>query len=110
LTATGAVAGTLSFMPREQITTFRQLRPASDVWSMGATLYYMLTKEYTRDFRGKKDPIAVILNGGIVPLRERAPHIPAAVSAVIDRAIANDPQARYPTAVELRDALREALD
>ena len=56
LTATGAVAGTLSFMPREQITSFRQLRPASDVWSMGATIYYMLTKEYTRDFRGKKDP------------------------------------------------------
>jgi hypothetical protein len=29
---------------------------------------------------------------------------------VIDRAIADDPQARYPTALELRDALREALD
>ncbi len=110
LTATGAVAGTLSFMPREQITAFRQLRPASDVWSMGATLYYMLTKEYTRDFRGRKDPIAVILNGSIVPLRERAPHLPPAVSAVIDRAIADDPKARYPTAVELRDALRGALD
>jgi serine/threonine protein kinase len=110
LTATGAVAGTLSFMPREQITTFRQLRPASDVWSMGATLYYMLTKECPRDFRGRKDPIAVILKGGIVPLRERAPHLPPAVSAVIDRAIADDPEARYATAVELRDALRGALD
>ena len=110
LTATGAVAGTLSFMPREQITTFRQLRPASDVWSMGATLYYMLTKECPRDFRGRKDPIAVILRGGIVPLRERAPHLPPAVSAVIDRAIADEPEARYATAVELRDALRGALD
>jgi serine/threonine protein kinase len=97
-------------MPREQITSFRQLRPTSDVWSMGATLYYMLTKEYTRDFRGKKDPIAVILNGAIVPLRERAPHLPPAVAAVIDRAIADDPKARHPTAIELRDALREALD
>ena len=38
MTATGVVAGTLYFMPREQITHFRQLRPASDVWSMGATL------------------------------------------------------------------------
>jgi serine/threonine protein kinase len=110
MTATGASAGTLSFMPREQITSFRQLRPASDVWSMGATLYYMLTRQYTRDFSGRKDPLAVVLAGRIVPLRRRAPHLPAAVAAVVDRAIADDPDRRYPSAVELRDALREALD
>jgi serine/threonine protein kinase len=110
MTATGASAGTLSFMPREQITSFRQLRPASDVWSMGATLYYMLTRQYTRDFSGRKDPLAVVLAGRIVPLRRRAPHLPAAVAAVVDRAIADDPDRRYPSAAELRDALREALD
>jgi serine/threonine protein kinase len=110
MTATGASAGTLSFMPREQITSFRQLRPASDVWSMGATLYYMLTRQYTRDFAGRKDPLAVVLSGRIVPLRRRAPHLPAAVATVVDRAIADDPDRRYPTAAELRDALREAID
>jgi len=107
--ATGASAGTLSFMPREQITSFRQLRPASDVWSMGATLYYMLTRQYTRDFVPCKDPLAVVLSGRIVPLRRRAPHLPAAVAAVVDRAIADDPDRRYPTAAELRDALREVI-
>jgi len=109
MTATGASAGTLSFMPREQITSFRQLRPVSDVWSMGATLYYMLTRHYTRDFAGRKDPLAVVLSGRIVPLRRRAPHLPAAVAAVVDRAIADDPDRRYPTAAELRDALREVI-
>ncbi len=109
MTATGASAGTLSFMPREQITSFRQLRPVSDVWSMGATLYYMLTRQYTRDFAPRKDPLAVVLSGRIVPLRRRAPHLPAAVAAVVDRAIADDPDRRYPTAAELRDALREAV-
>ncbi len=109
MTATGASAGTLSFMPREQITSFRQLRPVSDVWSMGATLYYMLTRQYTRDFVPCKDPLAVVLSGRIVPLRRRAPHLPAAVAAVVDRAIADDPDRRYPTAAELRDALREAV-
>jgi eukaryotic-like serine/threonine-protein kinase len=110
LTATGAAAGTLSFMPREQITSFRQLRPASDVWSMGATLYFMLTRQYVRDFGSHKDPLAVVLRGGVVRLRKRAPHLPEAVAAVVDRAIADDPAARYPTAAEFRDALRGALD
>ena len=39
-----------------------------------------------------------------------APHLPAAVATVVDRAIADDPDRRYPTAAELRDALREAID
>src|SRR6266704_1527568 len=78
-----------------------QLRPASDVWSMGATLYYMLTRQYTRDFAGRKDPLAVVLSGRIVPLRRRAPRLPAAVATVVDRAIADDPGRRYPTASEL---------
>jgi hypothetical protein len=110
LTATGAAAGTLSFMPREQITSFRQLRPASDVWSMGATLYFMLTRQYVRDFGPHKDPLAVVLGGGIVRLRKRAPHLPEALAAVVDRAIADDPAARYQTAAEFKDALRGALD
>ena len=110
MTATGAAAGTLSFMPREQITSFRRLRPVSDVWSMGATLYYMLTGQPTRDFDRRKDPLAVVLEGGVVPLRERAPHLPAAVAAVVDRALHDDIAARYPSGAELRDALRGALD
>ncbi len=109
MTATGASAATLSFMPREQITGFRRLRPVSDVWSLGATLYYMLTGQSPRDFREGKDPLAVVLEGRIIPVREREPRLPEAVAAVVDRALADDPLRRYPTAAELRDALREAL-
>ncbi len=109
MTATGVVAGTFYFMPREQITNFRQVKPVSDVFSMGATFYFLLTGQYTRDFTSHRDPLAVILHGGIVPILERDPWIPEAVAAVIDRAIADHPQDRYATATEFRDALREAL-
>ena len=34
MTATGTVGGTFQFMPREQLTSYRQARPATDVWSM----------------------------------------------------------------------------
>lgn len=105
LTATGAVGGTLCFMPREQITHFRLLRPASDVWSMGATLYHMLTLSYPRDFAPGVDPLQVILQGGTVPLRTREPGLPAALAEVVDRSVDDDLGRRYPTAAAFRAAL-----
>ena len=37
MSMTGGYAGTPVFMPREQITNFKYVKPASDVWSMGFT-------------------------------------------------------------------------
>jgi serine/threonine protein kinase len=109
MTATGAVAGTFFFMPREQLTNFREVRPVSDVWSMAATLYYLLTAEYVRDFDSKPDPLAVILRGGVVPIRDRDPFLPDDLAAVIDRGLRDDPHLRYPTAGEFVAALRGVL-
>jgi len=109
MTATGAVAGTLYFMPREQLTHFRVLKPVSDVWSMGATLYHMLTGAYPREFRPGEDPLPVILRGGVVPIRARDPRLPEAVAAVIDRSVVDAVAERYQTAGELRQALGRAM-
>lgn len=108
LTATGTVAGTLYYMPREQLTSFRLLRPASDVWSLAATLYHLLTGEYARDFAAGRDPLAVILKGGTIPIRDREPRVSVAVAEVIDRALADDVATRYADAARFRDALRAA--
>jgi hypothetical protein len=109
MTATGAVAGTFFFMPREQLTSFRSVRPVSDVWSMAATLYHLLTGSYARDFPPGVDPLAVILRGGRVPLGHRDPSVPAALAEVVDRALEDDPERRYPTAREFVSALRGVL-
>jgi serine/threonine protein kinase len=108
LTATGAVGGTFPFMAREQLTSYREARPTTDVWSMAATLYFLLTGEYARDF-GDRDPLAVILRGGTVPLRQRDPSVPADFAAVIDRALEDDPARRFPTAREFGAALKGVL-
>ena len=108
MTATGAVAGTLYFMPREQLTQFRLLKPVSDVWSMGATLYHMLTGAYPREFRPGEDPLPVILRGGIVPVRARDPRLPERVAAVVDRSVVDAVPERYQTAGEFRAALAGA--
>jgi eukaryotic-like serine/threonine-protein kinase len=105
MTATGAFGGTYQFMPREQLTHFRELRPVSDVWSLGATLYFMLTKRYARDFLPEKDPLQVILKGGVIPIRNRDPRIPEALAAVVDHAVADKIEDRFASARELRAAL-----
>jgi serine/threonine protein kinase len=107
MTTTGATgAGTPLFMPREQLINYKFVRPVSDVWSFGATLYYVLSGTSPRDFAKDVDPLSVILGGGFVPIRSRDPAIPRGVAAVIDRALADDADARYPSATELLDALR----
>jgi serine/threonine protein kinase len=108
MTATGVVGGTFPFMAREQLTSYREARPTTDVWSMAATLYFLLTGQYARDF-GDQDPIAVILRGGVVPLRQRDAAVPADLAAVIDRALDDEPARRFPTAREFGAALAGVL-
>ncbi len=108
MTATGAVAGTFQFMAREQLTSYRQARPSTDVWSMAATLYFLMTGQYPRDF-GDRDPLAVILRGGVVPLRQRDPSLPEDLGVLIDRALDDEPARRFPTAREFAAALGGVL-
>ncbi len=105
MTATGTVGGTPYYMPREQLISFRETRPASDVWSMGATLYHLLTGQHARRFETGVDPLGVILHGGVVPVRERDPSLSVELSRVVDRAIADDPASRFPDAGSFREAL-----
>jgi len=83
MTATGSYAGSFPFMPREQVTNFKFVKPVSDVWSMGATFYNMLTGQYPRDLRRGQDPMEVILHGEIIPVRKRDPRIQKQVAEVI---------------------------
>ena len=56
MSMTGGYAGTPVFMPREQITNFKYVKPVSDVWSMGATIYNMLTGAFPYPFSKERDP------------------------------------------------------
>lgn len=109
ITLSDEVAGTPGFMPPEQVSSFKRVRPPGDVWSMGATLYNMLTGQLPLDFARGRDPMEVILDCALIPIRRRMPGLPGRVADVIDRALARDPDARYQNAGELRQALERAL-
>jgi hypothetical protein len=85
LSMTGKTAGTPVFMPPEQIINFKYVKPLSDVFSMGATMYFLLTGTFPFDFTPKRDPIDVILNDDVVPIAKRNAKIPKALCAVIDK-------------------------
>ena len=109
MTVTGAYAGTPAFMPREQLTNFKYVKPASDVWSVAATFYVMLTGALPRDFPKGKDPMEVILRGRIIPVKERDGRIPGPIAQVLDRALSRNAKDRFADAATMLKAMRKAL-
>lgn len=106
-TMTGAYAGTPIYMPKEQLTGYKYVKPVSDVWSLGATFYNMLTGATPRDFPQGCDPLDVILKGEIIPIRRRNSSIPAGLAEVLDRAIQANPKDRYADAGEMLVAMQK---
>lgn len=107
LTMTQQFAGTFAFMPPEQITNFKYATPASDVYSLAATFYFLLTGHYPRDFNPSRDPVSVVLDEqSIVPIRNRVSTIPHSIAAVLDRSLAHVASQRYQTADDLLRAIK----
>ncbi len=112
-------AGTIFYMPSEQIIAFKYSKPPVDIYAMGVTLYFLLTGRFPLDFpspyqlkhgaRLKKDPIRMILEDQPRPVRSQRPDLPAALCAVVDRAVAKEADQRYQTAAEFRAGLLKAV-
>jgi serine/threonine-protein kinase len=106
LTMQGDVGGTVAFMPPEQITHFRQVKPPADQYSAAATLYTLLTGQLLFDFiPGATPSLSIVLQEEPVPVRQRRPDLPEELSAVIHRALAKDAARRYPDVRALRAEL-----
>lgn len=110
MTATGSVSGTLRFMAREQLTNFKYTEPVSDIWSLGASLYWALTGETPRHINEGQHPTDAILKGQIVPIQKRNPNISTNLASVIDKAVADDHTQRFQTANEMHAALCDLID
>ena len=106
LTRSGGLALSPAYASPEQIRGESEVTAASDVFSLGAIGYELLARE--RPFSGNR-LLAPIAPGEPVPLWERDPSLPRAVAEVIHKALSPEPEARYPDAGAMADALAEAL-
>ena len=106
LTLTGVAVGTPAYMSPEQAMGERELDGRSDQYSLGVVGYQMLVGE--PPFKASNTPAMLVkhLSETPKPIRERRPDAPAQLASVIDRALSKKPEARWPSAGALRDALR----
>jgi eukaryotic-like serine/threonine-protein kinase len=104
-TFTGAIGGSVAFMPRRQLADYKYAKPDVDLWAVTACLYWMLTGETPHDFPPGAEPVAIVLRESPVPVRERLDTVPARLAETIDQALAEPPA----SATELAETLRRAL-
>lgn len=114
MTRSGVLVGTPETMAPEQATGKRDLvGPPTDVWALGVVLHQVLVEEHP--LFGDEDPphlaAAVLAIAQAEPRRAREvdPTVPAALEAVVDRALRRDPRARFPDGEAMARALDEVL-
>lgn len=105
LTMTEESGGSLHFMPVDQFVNYKYSKPIADIWSMGATLYRLLTGKYPFNFRDEVDDARVMLSEHVLPLNNRGRQFPPGLANIVDKAVARDPSERYQSARDFREAL-----
>jgi tetratricopeptide (TPR) repeat protein/tRNA A-37 threonylcarbamoyl transferase component Bud32 len=99
LTQPGAALGTPAFMSPEQAAgKLDQLGTASDMYSLGATLYALLTGQPPFTGRDVSEVLAKVERGDFRPPRQVKPATPTALEAVCVKAMALQPADRYSSA------------
>ncbi len=110
MTMKGAVVGTPTYMPPEQaLGEHDRIGPPSDVYSLGATLYQLLTGQGPFTGTTLEDVLDKVVRGDCPPAQQVKPDVPAALQAVCRKAMSPRPEDRYPTARALAEEVERWL-
>ncbi len=104
-TLPGSSMGTPAFMSPEQAEgDLERLGTQSDIYSLGATLYYIITGQMSVSGTVRQ-MLESVKRGEITPPRRHEPGIDRALEAIILKAMAQRPESRYATSRELAEDL-----
>jgi serine/threonine protein kinase len=111
LTVTGDVVGTLRYSsPEQALGKHGLVDHRSDVYSLGVTLYELLTLHPAHPGEDREGLLRHIAWGEPVAPRRLNPSLPAELETVLLKAMAREPERRYATAAELADDLGRFLE
>ncbi len=103
-TSPGLALGTPSFMSPEQASGAQEkIGPASDIYSLGATLYCLLAGRAAFQGAAVTDVLRAVREGDFPPPRQVNPLVPGGLEAVCLKAMALDPRDRYASPRALAD-------
>lgn len=109
VTQDGILLGTPAYMSPEQCRGISKVGPASDVYSLGATLFELLTGRLVFD---EPTPMAMVIkhmSEPAVSVRSLRDSISENTAAIVARALAKEPAERYADAESLLEAIEELL-
>ena len=109
ISSPGVILGTICYMSPEQAEG-KEIGPPSDVFSLGAMIYEMLTGRRAFDADSFARTLVAILTTEPQPASTVVPSIPPGIEAILAKALAKKPSDRYATAGDLAEELKSLRD
>lgn len=111
LTGSGQIMGTPSYMPPEQAGgKWGEVGPAADIYSLGATLYALLTARPPFQAATPMDTVIQVISEEPVPPRRLNASIPIDLETICLKCLQKEPSKRYASVAALAEDLRRNLD
>jgi len=105
LSQAGLILGTPAYMAPEQASGTRPLDARSDIYSLGALAYFLLTGQPPFVRASIVETLAAHMTEPAIPVRHVNPASPADLDEVVMRSLAKDPERRFPDVASLERAL-----
>jgi serine/threonine protein kinase len=109
MTRPGSLVGTPLYMSPEQLQSAADVDARTDVWSLGATLFELLSGRPPFQGNGYAQVITSVLDAAPPPLRSLRPEVSLELEQVVTRCLEKQPESRYDSVAELALALGAAV-
>jgi serine/threonine-protein kinase len=109
-TGSQTILGTPFYMAPEQLFGERDVDHRADIWALGVILYEALSGTRPTDAENMGQIYKIVVTGGVVPLRTRAPHVPPPILDLVARMMTRERTARPADLGEVAAILAEYTD